>query len=265
MAKIKCTCANCGNEIFRFPSQILETTFCSRSCRSEFNKKNFTEELSCLFCNKKFRKRKANIKGKNHFCSRICKDKWQKEGLKGKNNPFYSKVHTKKTINSIKRTIKLTRKTGVENPLYRKFEQICEICNKKYLTTPYLSERSQHHYCSIECHAKGKSIYGAGKNNPNYNSSLSDDERAMKSRSKILGYKTFRLSVLKRDNERCVICGGTDNLIVHHLNSHHWDKKNRVNPDNGVCLCEECHKDFHKKFGYKNNTKEQFKEYEKSI
>lgn len=52
MAKIKCTCANCGNEIFRFPSQILGTVFCSRDCRSEFNKRNFTEELTCLFCEK---------------------------------------------------------------------------------------------------------------------------------------------------------------------------------------------------------------------
>lgn len=156
---------------------------------------------------------------------------WQKEGLKGENNPFYSKVHTEETISSIKRTIKLTRKTGSESPLYRRFEQVCEICGKKYLTTPYLSKRSQHHYCSIECHAKGKSTYGAGENNPNYNSNLSDEERANKSRSKIIGYKTFRLSVLKRDDQKCVICGNTDNLIVHHLNSHHWDKENRVNPD----------------------------------
>ena len=96
MVKIKCTCTNCGNELFRFPSQILETVFCSRKCRSDYNKKNFTKELTCLFCGKKFRKRKANIKGKNQFCSRICKDMWQKEGLKGKTILFTLKCIQKK-------------------------------------------------------------------------------------------------------------------------------------------------------------------------
>lgn len=265
MAKIKCTCVHCGNEVFRFPSQVLGTVFCSRKCRSEYNKENHTMELTCLFCGKKFRKRKANINGKNHFCTRVCKDRWQKDGLKGENNPFYSRTHTEKTINSIKRTIKLTRKVGVESPLYRRVEQNCGVCGRSFMTTPYLKERSKHHYCSIECHAIGKSQYGSGRNNPNFNPELSDEDRANKSRSKILGYKSFRLWVLKRDNNRCVICGSEENTIVHHLNSYHWDKENRANPDNGVCLCEMCHKDFHKRFGYKNNTKEQFKEYEKSI
>lgn len=29
----------------------------------------------------------------------------------------------------------------------------------------------------------------------------------------------------------------------------------------GVTLCEDCHKTFHKKYGYKNNTSQQFKEF----
>ena len=50
-------------------------------------------------------------------------------------------------------------------------------------------------------------------------------------------------------------------LNAHHLDGWDWNKIDRYNVDNGITLCEICHKDFHLMYGYGENTKEQFEEY----
>lgn len=60
----------------------------------------------------------------------------------------------------------------------------------------------------------------------------------------------------------CKVCskrGG--NLNAHHLNSWHAYPEQRFELTNLVCLCTSCHSKFHKKFGFKYNTKEQFEEF----
>lgn len=71
----------------------------------------------------------------------------------------------------------------------------------------------------------------------------------------------WRLNVFKRDNYTCVRCGDEKggNLNAHHLNGYNWDVENRLNLDNGTTLCDYCHSDFHKQYGYGNNTMDQFK------
>lgn len=60
----------------------------------------------------------------------------------------------------------------------------------------------------------------------------------------------------------CQCCKGTSkNLNAHHLNGYHWFVEGRFNVENGITLCEDCHKQFHKLYGMRNNTKEQFEEF----
>jgi 5-methylcytosine-specific restriction endonuclease McrA len=73
-------------------------------------------------------------------------------------------------------------------------------------------------------------------------------------------YKKFRKSVLQRD-KRCVLCKKSNELIVHHLNGYHWFEEGRYDVENGITLCQECHIKFHRKFGNRDNTKEQFYEW----
>lgn len=47
--------------------------------------------------------------------------------------------------------------------------------------------------------------------------------------------------VLKRDNYTCKLCGGKDNLNVHHIIKWSDDPINRINIDNGITLCSKCH------------------------
>lgn len=264
MGKIECKCINCGKIILRYKSQVLATVFCSRECRSQYNKENFTLKLSCEECGKSFRKRKANVKGRHHFCSKECKGNWQKHGLKGANNPFYNKTHSEETLRRLSKKLRTIRLKGEKSPRYCRVNVKCETCGKEFKIIPYLKARSKRHYCSIACHAKGKSEYSLGENGSNYNPNLTEEER-LRRRTIVPRYSTFRKSVLERDGNKCVICGATENLIAHHLNSYHWDKENRSNPDNGVCVCSKHHSDFHSKYTYKFNTKEQFIEYAKSV
>ena len=126
-------------------------------------------------------------------------------------------------------------------------------------------DRNKLHFCSIECRSKYNSKIFKGENNPNYNSNITDEERE-KGRFGI-GIPQWRNKVYEHDNYTCQCCGDNKggNLNAHHLNSYDWDKEHRTDLNNGVTLCNKCHKEFHKKYGYGNNTKEQFEEFINNI
>lgn len=111
---------------------------------------------------------------------------------------------------------------------------------------------------SCGCHNKAVRQKTRGIIHPSWNPNLTDEDRELG--RFVDGYREWCLDIKKKFNFTCVVCkdnkGG--NLVSHHLESYHANKELRMNLDNGVCLCEDCHKKFHKKFGYRNNTKEQF-------
>lgn len=259
ISKLELKCEFCGNKLSRFPSEVRsENVFCDRECWSNYQENNRRTE-GCTFCGKSFTKKKSDFTGKNNFCSKKCKDRWQIDGLRGPNNPFYKKTHSLKSINLMKDTLKQVRLKGELNPRYNRKPVKCEVCGEISLKIPYLIDRSKNQYCSRECRHIGQSEIIAGVNNPNYNPQLSEQDR--EKRIKVLGYIKFKNSVLRRDEDSCALCKSKEKLVVHHLNSYHWDKENRLNPKNGITLCCKCHQSFHKTYGYKFNTKKQFEEF----
>lgn len=75
-------------------------------------------------------------------------------------------------------------------------------------------------------------------------------------------YKQWAKDVKIRDNFTCQVCNKyRSKLCSHHLMSYLTNPELRFDLDNGVCLCIECHRDFHSKYTNKNNTKQQFEEY----
>lgn len=98
-----------------------------------------------------------------------------------------------------------------------------------------------------------------GEHHPGWNPNLTDEEREHNRDKRENDW--WRIAVYERDNYTCQVCGKNKNFVAHHLNS--WDifPEQRYDIDNGICLCVDCHKQFHGECGYGNNTKEQFNEW----
>ena len=73
---------------------------------------------------------------------------------------------------------------------------------------------------------------------------------------------TWRKKVLKRDGNTCQCCNSDFQLEAHHLYNYKDYPDLIEDLDNGITLCRKCHKTgkfaFHKIFGNRHNTKDQF-------
>ena len=77
--------------------------------------------------------------------------------------------------------------------------------------------------------------------------------------------RQWRMDVLESDNFTCQKCDEYykyfPGLEAHHIYNF-WDHPHlRYEIDNGIALCEDCHKDFHKIYGLTNNDKYQLEEF----
>lgn len=206
------------------------------------------------------------IKGnQSHFChSCKCKGKRNHEyGRKGilspiyrEKNPFYGKRHSpeiqEKNNNSLKKYYKTHKgnnfgKTGALSSFYgRKHSEATKAkmsiaqktCNKKILR---------------------------GSESPNFNHNITNEERQLKRDN--LHNTHWRLLVFHRDSFTCQICDDNEggNLEAHHLNNWSDYKEQRYDINNGVTLCDKCHKTFHAFYGYNHNNYSQFLEFYLSI
>ena len=75
-------------------------------------------------------------------------------------------------------------------------------------------------------------------------------------------YKFWHKSCFVRDNFTCQKTGQIGGrLVVHHINNFSDFPELRMALENGITLSEKAHIEFHKKYGRKNNTREQIEEF----
>ena len=237
-------------------------------------------------CGKTFEKSFADFKRKKKQCSACSgKPKWdfQKvknyiEGEEGNGckllSPKYKNNNTKLKIQcacgevfeKTFRDFKSGKQRQCSNCRHKKREnQVafnCDYCGKENSIKKSHFKGKEHHFCNKECFDRWQKInVPRGKDSSNYNPNITDEERERGRFTE--GSKQWIKDVYERDNYTCQCCGDNrgGNLNAHHLNGHHWDKEHRTDVDNGVTLCEDCHKEFHKIYGYGNNTIAQFREF----
>lgn len=75
-------------------------------------------------------------------------------------------------------------------------------------------------------------------------------------------YKNWREDVYKRDNYTCLKCGQVGYILnAHHIYAYSDFPEKRLDLDNGVTLCENCHKEFHYIYGHCGFTENDFYNY----
>lgn len=126
-----------------------------------------------------------------------------------------------------------------------------EKCNHEFMVSPDAFLRGS--YCN-KCGTEKRS----GKNHYKYNFSLTDEDR-MRRDMQNGEIRKWRDKIYFRDNYICQVCGKRGKkLNAHHLDSWDFYKEERFDINNGITLCEECHRKFHKNYGYGHNTRKQF-------
>lgn len=137
----------------------------------------------------------------------------------------------------------------------------CILCNR-YVDIYGASIKNKNRK-SCGCDRTNSTLFNksrSGKAHHWYNSKLSDEDRKFR---KSVENNTFSKAVFERDNYTCFVCskrGGK--LNAHHLDGYHWCKDKRNIISNGITLCEKtCHRKFHKIYGQKFNTIDQFIEF----
>lgn len=79
---------------------------------------------------------------------------------------------------------------------------------------------------------------------------------------KTYAFKKWRKDVFVRDHYTCQCCGKiSSKLNAHHLDGYNWCVDKRVDVDNGITLCKECHLEFHSLYGQGDNNRKQFEDY----
>lgn len=223
-------CMYCGEEFHVGKKSKYDTSkFCSRRCMGLYNSEHYIrenafaykngnrtlEETICAHCGKTILREKQFIdKHKNNFCDVHCKAEYQKEHIKGKNHPRYSKVLV-----------------------------VCEWCGKEYRT--YKCTKNQTRFCSKRCRHDWQSDMMSGDNHYNWQGGISEQRsRDWVSRE----YRKWRQQVFKRDNYTCQVCGDSTggNLNAHHIKPYRDYPELRREITNGITLCEACHVEVHR-------------------
>ena len=173
-------------------------------------------------------------------------EKWKKEMSKlfsGKGNPFYGKHHSmesKEKISNVQKGSSCSEETKRKMSKVRMGYKVSKKTRIKL------------------------SILKKGKNNWNWKNGISPKNKRIR---KGLKFKLWREAVFARDNYTCQKYGlknGNGKTIVfhpHHIRNFAEYPKLRFKTDNGITLSEKAHKEFHKKYGTRNNTEEQLKKF----
>lgn len=112
---------------------------------------------------------------------------------------------------------------------------------------------------------KGNRMFGKiGVLSPNWKGGVTPESSKIRNSN---DGKIWVRSVFERNNFTCQKCfiksskGETVYLNAHHIKNFSSYPELRFAIDNGITFCKNCHKNFHKLYGIKNNNELQLKEY----
>jgi 5-methylcytosine-specific restriction endonuclease McrA len=128
---------------------------------------------------------------------------------------------------------------------------VCEICGKK-LNKKVRSD-AKYRFCSHKCAGKAWAKLATqvrdfqGEKNPAWRGGITPENHKLRN---TIEYDLWRNAVFARDNWTCQKCG----IRGHVLHSHHIKPfarfpEFRTSIENGLTVCNSCHRKIHKKYG----------------
>ncbi|MBW1812078.1 MAG: HNH endonuclease [Deltaproteobacteria bacterium] len=195
----------------------------------------------CKYCNKEFNVAPCKIKvGKGKYCSMKCRSLDNSVEIICKKCGKAFRVSRTRYKNG---RGAFCSKQCQYTWLSKQKNVLCDYCGKSFMAKMSELKRNKNHYCSRECckkTLKGKCVgekasgWKGGKQRERHNGNYK--------------YSDWRLKIYERDNFTCQSCGQKGGK----LNAHHqfmWSEYPSLRYElwNGITLCEECHKQEHKK------------------
>lgn len=246
---IECKCETCEVMFMKKATEVARTSrhFCGRDCFNTWKKSDkFTRKtgntVNCSNCNKEIYVNKSNLlKGKEHYCNKECMfEHRQKTGFyKKENNPNY--------------------KGG-------DVEVVCTYCNISYEInrskhTGSINQGNSNFFCCKEHYNIWRSENLIGEKAYNYKEPEDRITPLSKLERRKIEVLNWKIQVFIRDNRTCIICGSKEKINAHHIMSFAKNIEQRTDINNGVTLCNCCHKEFHSTYGNKKFTPANFEEF----
>lgn len=252
-------CQKCGRNkqanTNRFTYEYVTNYFTEYGCQlleTEYIKNNIKMRYVCICGNISF------IRFKDFSMGKRCKNCMAIQARK----------RNLLTIDEVKKRFLECSCVLLENEYihaHTKMRYICSCGNEAKITLNNFMNGCRCNNCKckkLSLIKRGKRPWdNRGNLNPNWNNNLTDEDRLRNKlrRNYIYDNVIWSKSVLERDNYTCKYCTIRGyKLCAHHLNSYHWAIEQRTDINNGITLCVKCHKTFHKIYGNKYNTKDQF-------
>lgn len=213
-------------------------------------------KVFCQGCGKEF-----DGKGADRYCSTECRDETRKkrkessrEGVR-KTCPFCGEEFNPSRSDQVYCTEKCREKAKWEKKKTVLTERICPICGKSFMPS-----RNKQVCCSPKCSFRKIYLENSERhkqqskewreNNPERAKEL---DRRKRERNKEL-YRQIdiknhdetrfggnRQKALERDGYKCVLCGATENLAVHHKDDSGQTDNPNHELDNLITVCNSCH------------------------
>lgn len=235
----------------------------------------------CEICHKKYYRKRSkktnkleslyNFK-KRQYCSKECYWKSLKEKMLGLDNPHYKERIIKKCKNCEKKFEVLPSRN------FRKF------CSPKCFRDYNLGKPRKGKHLKGEGHPsfgkhpskntkekmkiaklKNPTRYWLNKERPELRKTDIEKSKWREFRGQLstrTEYKQWVRAVFEKDDYTCQKCKiRGERLNAHHIFNFRDYFFKGLKKENGITLCETCHRNFHKRYGNRNNTEKQIKEF----
>jgi 5-methylcytosine-specific restriction endonuclease McrA len=145
-------------------------------------------------------------------------------------------------------------RAAIKNALYIPLEQYCVVCGNKFTVKRNMHGKQK--YCSRDCKIVGvRNLPKVKAYTKKYlkvyreNNVEKLNEIALENHDKSY-FSGNRKNVFERDKHKCVKCGSTHYLGVHHKDESGKSDNPNNDIDNLITLCAACHAREHKKLTY---------------